>query len=121
MTKSFQAEGVIAPAALETAILAVRDIMFDRGEELRERQQLEVISNTRTIEGARNLVTLGQFMRIMPMDTRRRSALLHYLYDPEQPSGYDCDKRFGIDVQYTKRAADALVRKIIDAQELVNA
>ncbi len=80
-----------------------------------------VASGMRHVEGARNLVTLGQFYRMMPLDPRRKIALMRYLFDPAQPTGYECDMLHRIDTQYTKRAADSLVSKIIKAKELVDA
>ncbi|AAQ96518.1 hypothetical protein [Vibrio phage VP16T] len=111
---------VAIPAALRDKFVELRDIMFDTAD-LTLDQERQVLEHVRTIPGARNLVTLGQFLRIMPTDTRRRSALLAYLYDADRPSGYSCDQCYRIDTQYTKRAALLLVRKVQQAQELVNA
>ncbi|AAQ96581.1 hypothetical protein [Vibrio phage VP16C] len=109
------------PRSLVREFKRLNDIMFDGSLDLTLDEEKQVLEHVRTIEGARNLVTIGQFLRIMPTDKRRRSALLAYLFDEDRPSGYACDACYGIDTQYTKRAAELLVRKVQQAQELVNA
>lgn len=113
--------GAALPESLIRELAVKRNIMFDGRTALTDDEERLLLGHTRTVEGARNLVTLGQFVRLMPVHDHRRSALLAYLYDPSRPSGYTCDQRYGIDTQYTKRAADLLVRKVQQAQELVNA
>ncbi len=104
------------------AILAdARQELYKHGTADELTSFLKTLDNAggRTVDDARNLVTIGQFVRMLPLDPRRRVALAHYLFDSTQPNGVKCDLLCRIDAQYTKRAADGLVRKVQLAAELV--